>query len=124
MRAFMPPKTVAPRTVVFCLIAASLLAPLVSVRAQGGTMINGNVTSMVFDHAGKYLYVADFQYTTSMQTVVKPYNLATGQFEASYVVGSSNFWQPFGFDIAPDDSFLLVSGGAANGQVVIYKLDL
>jgi hypothetical protein len=59
----------------------------------------GVVRSMVFDHAGHYLYV------TTGSGFVWPYNLLTQKLEAPYNLGGSLS----GIDISPDDSFLIVA---------------
>jgi len=70
---------------------------------------------MVFDHAGKYLYI------TTSDGLVEKYNLSSGSFEPAYNVGGSLN----GMDISADDSFLLLAQndtGIAEG--VVHKLDL
>ncbi len=54
---------------------------------------------MVFDHAGKYLYIG------TDTGLVWPYNLLTGQLGSPYNVGGLLR----GMDIAADDSFILVA---------------
>jgi WD40 repeat protein len=77
--------------------------------------ITGSPTGMVFDHAGKYLYVA-----TADGFVVK-FDLSTGQADRTYNVGG---WL-WGMDIAADDSYVVVAQafqGPAQGA--FQKLDL
>jgi WD40 repeat protein len=73
------------------------------------------VRDMVFDAAGKYLYIS-----TSFG-LVERYNLSTGGLETPYDLGGSLN----GLDISPDDSFLLVaqaSFGPTEGT--LQKVDL
>jgi hypothetical protein len=70
---------------------------------------------MVFDHAGKYLYV------TTSDGFVRAYNLSTGQFDTSYNLGGSLN----GLDIAADDSFLLIAQSVTNSSKgTFHKIDL
>jgi WD40 repeat protein len=70
---------------------------------------------MVFDHAGKFLYI------TTTDGSVRSYNLATGQLGAGYNLGGSLN----GLDIAADDSFLLIAQGVTSGsQGMFHRLDL
>jgi hypothetical protein len=70
---------------------------------------------MVFDHAGKYLYVS------TSDGFVRRYNIATNQVDNSYNLGGSLY----GLDIAPDDSFLIVAQNVvSNGQGTFHKIDL
>jgi hypothetical protein len=74
-----------------------------------------NHRDMVFDRAGKYLYVS------TAEGYVQRLNLTTGQLEAPYNLGGSLN----GIDIAPDDSFLLVAqNNSANGQATVHRIDL
>jgi hypothetical protein len=75
----------------------------------------GTPRDMVFDHAGQRLYI------TTAEGFVWPYNLSSGVFETPFNIGGSLA----GFDIAVDDSFLLVAqpfSGIAQGA--FYKVDL
>ncbi len=70
---------------------------------------------MVFDHAGRYLYIS------TSDGLVEPYNLSTGQLEPVYYAGKA-LW---GIDITPDDSFLLAAeNNTANSQGTFHKIDL
>jgi hypothetical protein len=70
---------------------------------------------MVFDHAGRHLYI------TTTDGFVWPYNLSTGQVEPAYNLGGSLN----GLDIADDDSFLLVAQRNTTGlQGTVHKLNL
>jgi len=81
--------------------------------AQGqGTLISlPKRRDMVFDNAGKYLYIS------TADGLVKRYNLSAGQLDGSYNLGGS-LW---GIDIDPTDSFLLVGQTA---QFAFQKIDL
>jgi WD40 repeat protein len=70
---------------------------------------------MVFDRAGKYLYIS------TSDGWVRRYNLSTGQLESGYNLGG----KLNGMDIAPDDSFLLVAQDVVSGaQGIFHRLDL
>ncbi|HVF73183.1 MAG TPA: hypothetical protein VM940_16395 [Chthoniobacterales bacterium] len=70
---------------------------------------------MVFDRAGKYLYIS-----TTNGTVVR-YNLLSSQLEGSFNLGGSLN----GLDIAADDSFLLVAQNVVSGsQGIIHRVNL
>jgi hypothetical protein len=72
-------------------------------------------TDMVFDHSGKYLYIATYD------GHVWPYNLITRQFETPYNFDGSLL----GIDIAPDDSFLIAAQAITGiAQGAFQKLDL
>jgi hypothetical protein len=55
--------------------------------------------AMVFDHAGRYLYI------TRAASSVQRYDLSTGRLNFAYNIGGSLV----GADIAADDSFLLIA---------------
>ena len=59
----------------------------------------GSATDMVFDHAGKYLYIG------TNTGLIWPYDLLTGQLGSPFNVGGLLR----GMDIAADDSFILVA---------------
>ncbi|PYK60894.1 MAG: hypothetical protein DME43_03970 [Verrucomicrobia bacterium] len=84
---------------IFFLVLASTGAPLL--RAQNTLIPLTTRRGMVFDQAGKYLYI------TTSDGFVKRYNLATKKIDRSYNVGG--FLN--GVDIARDGSFLLVAQG-------------
>jgi len=92
---------------------SSLVAPPGFV--EGALLAVPTRRDMVFDHAGKYLYI------TTSDGLVEKYNLSSGSFEPAYNVGGSLN----GMDISADDSFLLLAQndtGIAEG--VVHKLDL
>ena len=110
----MPPKTLGTRSVIFCLLALISLVLGVDTHAQSTLIPLTTRRGMVFDHAGRYLYIA------TSDGYVKGYNLSTGSIDRSYAIGSPN-----GLDIVPDDSFLLVTENNINGsQGTVHKLDL
>lgn len=70
---------------------------------------------LVFDHAGKYLYIS------TLTGEVQRYNLSTGRLESPYNLGGSLR----GMDISADDSFLLVAQQNTEGtEGTFHKLDL
>jgi hypothetical protein len=70
---------------------------------------------MVFDHAGRYLYIA------TAEGFVFPYDVATGTYSEPYNLGGSLN----GMDIAPDDSFLLVAQSCTGAaEACMQKLEL
>jgi WD40 repeat protein len=70
---------------------------------------------MVFDHAGKYLYI------TTSDGWIRRYNLVSGQLENGYNLGGSLN----GADIASDDSYLLVAqSDRGDGHGVFQRVDL
>ncbi len=92
-----------------------LLFPTVPLHGQGRLISLPTRRDMVFDHAGRYLYI------TTTDGFVRPYNLATGQLETGYNLGGSLN----GLDIAPDDSCLLIAQSNASGsQGTFHRLDL
>jgi hypothetical protein len=99
-----------------CFLAATMALSAAQLSFAEGTLIPLTTRrDMVFDHSGRYLYI------TTSDGWVKRYNLATAQLEPGYNLGGSLL----GADIAPDDSFLLVSQSATNGaDGTVHKLDL
>jgi hypothetical protein len=70
---------------------------------------------MVFDHAGRYLYIS------TSDGFVRRYDLTTGQLEAGYNLGGA-LW---GIDIALDDSFVLAAQHNTNGaQGTFHRVNL
>jgi hypothetical protein len=98
---------------IFAFLFALLTA--VDLQAQSTLIPLATRRDMVFDHAGKYLYI------TTSDGFVRPYNLLTGQLETgSNLGGSLN-----GVDIAPNDSFLLIAQNNTTGsEGTFHKLDL
>jgi hypothetical protein len=87
----------------FLLHAQSVLIPVTQRR------------DIVFDHAGKYLYIS------TSNGLVRRYNLITRQLEGSFVLGGSLN----GLDIAPDDSFIIVAQDQTSGsQGTFHKVSL
>jgi hypothetical protein len=69
---------------------------------------------MVFDHSGKYLYIATYD------GHVWPYNLVSRQLETPYTFNGSLL----GLEIAPDDSFLIAAQAIfGRTQGAFQKLD-
>jgi WD40 repeat protein len=97
-----------------CLLAAAVAGFTQTLPAQGTLIPITTEVDMVFDHAGKYLYI------TTSTGLVQPYNLTTGQLEPTYNVGVGIDK----LDIARDDSFLLLTTGPGPPNSTIYKLDL
>ena len=92
-----------------------LLFPTVTLHGQGRLISVPTRRDMVFDHAGRYLYI------TTTDGFVRPYNLATGQLETGFNIGGSLN----GVDIAPDDSCLLIAQSNTSGsQGTFHRLDL
>lgn len=92
-----------------------LLFPAVPVRAQSTLIPLTTRRDMVFDHAGKYLYIS------TSDGLVRRYNLATQQLDQSYNLGGSLN----GIDISPDDSFLLAAQNNNLGSgYVVQRLNL
>ena len=82
---------------------------------QGPAPTLTSPSGMVFDHSGKYLYIA------TSDGHVWPFNLLTRQFETPYTFDGSIY----GIDIAPDDSFLIAAqGNSGISQGVFQKMDL
>src|SRR5205085_6873525 len=81
------------------------------ITAQSTLIPTSNRRDMVFDHAGRYLYI------TTSNGLVKRYNLSTNKFDGSYNVGGSLL----GIDIDPTDSFLLV---APSRVMAFYRVNL
>lgn len=103
------------RFLVLCLALATGLVIVPHSGAQGTLISAASRRDLVFDHAGKYLYI-----TTSDGSVAR-FNLLTNQLEAPYVLGGSLN----GADIAEDDSFLLVAQEqVVNGQGKFQKINL
>ena len=98
------------------LLSAVFLAALADRSHGQGTLISLTTRrGMVFDHAGKHLYIG-----TSSGTV-QAYNLSTNQFDNTYTIGSSLN----GIDIASDDSFLLAAENSFGiSQGTFYRLNL
>ena len=95
-------------------ILALLLGTVSELLAQGTLIPLTTRRGMAFDHAGKYLYI------TTSDGYVKSYNLLSGTIDRSYTIGTPN-----GLDIAPDDSFLLVTERSISGsEGTVHKLDL
>lgn len=83
--------------------------------AQGTLIPVTTRRDMLFDHAGKYLYIS-----TSTGDVQR-YNLCSGRLETPYHLGGSLR----GMDISTDDSFLLVAQNDLAGlEGTFHKLDL
>jgi hypothetical protein len=97
---------------------ACIVAAVIAQSAARAQSLLGPMTTrrdMVFDHAGRYLYI------TTSDGWVRAYNLLTGQLEPGFYLGGS----PIGADISADDSFLLVTeGGASGSQGTLHKLNL
>jgi outer membrane protein assembly factor BamB len=71
--------------------------------------------AMVFDHAGKYLYIG------TSDGRVRAYNLATHKLETSFNLGGSLN----AIDISPDDSFLLAAQNNFSWpQGICHRMDL
>ena len=103
----------------FLLVFFVLASAVTRSWAQGVIDINApavlNHRDMVFDHAGKYLYVS------TAEGYVQRINLTTAQLDTPYNLGGSLN----ALDIAPDDSFLLVAqNNSANGQATVHRIDL
>jgi hypothetical protein len=81
------------------------------ITAQNTLISVPNRRDMVFDHAGRYLYI------TTSNGLVKRYNLSTNQVDGSYDLGGSLL----GIDIDPTDSFLLVAPSRA---MAFYRVNL
>ena len=79
--------------------------------AQGTLLGVPKRRDVVFDHAGKYLYIS------TSDGLVKRYNLASHQFDGSYSLGGSLR----GIDIDQTDSLLVV---AQTAQFVFHKINL
>jgi hypothetical protein len=100
-------------TAVISFLSLIAAAPA-DLRAQGTLIPVTTRRDMVFDHAGKYLYI-------STSDEIQRYNLFTGQLESPYILGGSLR----GLDISADDSFLLVAQENTDGvQGTFHKLDL
>lgn len=94
-----------------CLIAASPEQMF----AQGTLIGSTTRRDMVFDHAGKYLYIS------TSTGVVQRYNLSTGRLESPLNLGGSLN----GLDISADDTFLLVAQNDTGiSQGTFQKVDL
>ena len=98
----------------FALFIGGLSAPRYAI--GGGVLIPANTwRHFIFDHAGHYLYM------TMSDGWLRRYNLATAQMENGYYLGG----RLNGFDIAPDDSFLLVAQGeGSDTQSIVHKINL
>jgi outer membrane biosynthesis protein TonB len=95
--------------------ALAILSSATNLPAQSTLIPSTTRRDMVFDHAGKYVYIS------TTDGYVQRYNLATNQIDASYNLGGSLN----GLDIAPDDSVLLVAQATlSNGSGVFHKIDL
>ena len=82
---------------------------------QGPSPSFTSPSGMVFDHSGKYLYIA------TADGHVWPFNLLMRQFETPYTFDGSIY----GIDIASDDSFLVAAqGNSGISQGVFQKMDL
>src|ERR1700757_4852079 len=98
------------------LVSLILIATAASeLRAQNTLIPITTRRDMVFDHAGKYLYVS------TSDGFVQRVNLSTKQIDNSYNLGGSLN----GIDIAPDDSLALVAQEQmAGSQGKFQKIDL
>jgi len=116
MRAGMSPLRPGKSLFLAAILFAGLCVANAELRAQGVLIPLTVRSDVVFDHAGKYLYI------TTTDGWVRRYNLATGELEPGYNLGGSLG----GADIAADDSFLLVAQRTTppNAQGVVHKLDL
>src|SRR5438132_8099104 len=95
----------------------SLLSALAVTHARAQSTLISLPTrrDMVFDHAGKYLYIS------TSDGYVRRYNLTTNQIDNSYNLGGSLN----GTDITADDAFLLVAQEQiVNSQGKFKKLNL
>ena len=82
---------------------------------QGPAPAFNSPTGMVFDHSGRYLYIATYD------GHVWPYNLVTRQLEKAYTFHGSLL----GLDIAFDDSFLIAAQAVTGlAQGAYQKFDL
>ena len=88
------------------LISILIVAGVDAVRAQGTLVPLPTRRDMVFDHAGKYLYIS------TSDGFVQRYDLATQQIDNSYNLGGSLN----AIDIAPDDSVLLAAQEQMNNS--------
>src|SRR5437016_4889133 len=103
------------RVFIVCALGVAALATTSSLSAQSTLIPLTTRRDMVFDHAGKYLYVS------TSDGYVQRYNLATNQVDNSYSLGGSLN----GIDIASDDSFLLVAQNNLSGaNASVQKLNL
>lgn len=93
------------RFVTACIVAAGIIGPAALAQAQSTLIPLTTRRDLVFDHAGRYLYI------TTSDGWVRRYDLATAQLESGYNIGGSLN----GTDIAPDDSFLLLAQSATSG---------
>src|SRR5207244_4147848 len=118
-RAAMLPRLV--RSIGILAGALCLFSP--GVRAQSTLIPIGAVQNLIFDHSGQHLYITNWQYNGATQGFARSYNVSTGQLEATYNVPTGGGIGDQ-VEIAADDSFLLISGAVANGQLFLYKLDL
>ena len=117
MRSYTADSMKAPSPRGLAVIAGALLLFLITPAAVGQNTVIPLTTrrDMVFDHAGKYLYVS------TADGFVRRYNIAAAQVDAEYNLGGSLL----GMDISPDDSFLLVAQDKATStQGTIHRLDL
>ena len=74
-----------------------------------------NPRDIVFDHSGRYLYIADDD------GFIHRYNIGTGHIDAHYNLGGSIN----GIDIAADDSFIVAAQGIGGlKQGAFYNLNL
>jgi hypothetical protein len=114
MRIFMPSVPLARLAATFLSVLAAIGTPA-ALRAQSTLIPITTRRDMVFDHSGRYLYI------TTSDGWVRPYHLSSGQLETGYNLGGSLN----GLDIAPDDSFLLVTQKTvSDSQGTIHKVDL
>ncbi len=103
------------QTTALLLIASTIAVSVPGAYSQSTLIPVLNRRDMVFDHAGRYLYI------TTSDGWVRRYNLATQELAPGYnLEGALN-----GLDIAPDDSFLLVAQDVVTNSVGrVHRVDL
>ena len=100
---------------VLCVFGFTLIAETSLVYGQSTLIPLTTHRAMVFDHAGKYLYIS------TSDGYVQRYNLTTKQIDNSYQLGGSLN----GIDVAPDDSFLLVAqDNLTSGEGTFQRVNL
>lgn len=103
------------RIAALCVLIGTALVPGLAAQTQIGFLQLPVRRDLVFDHAGRYLYI------TTTDGWIRRYNISTGALESGYNVGGSLN----GADIAADDSFLLVcQGNTVGSQGTIHRVDL
>src|SRR4051794_30088732 len=99
----------------FLSVSAAITATSRERHADSRLIPLANRQAMVFDHASQNLYI-----TTTTGTVQR-YNLASSSIDKTFNLGGTLN----GIDIAPDDSFLLVTQEEPSGtDGILHKVNL